>query len=198
MPQTHEITPPLRENAWTFGCLRVQKRGCQATKRKTGCQGPGECHQWWKFQQLATVLGQGISLSESERVKKGKNFFSNPSVLGEYVWGQHLWRTMNFSTLADSVVFGREWKSLVVSWKFDLRWHHYMRCMPSQPTRAGVWQIWSRLALEITPKWEFFGFYLPFKAGGKNWTKNGLYFCYSYHTSLHPRPSTVARAYLGM
>ena len=72
------------------------KRGCQATKRKTGCQGPGECHQWWKFQQLTTVLGQGISLGESERVKKGKNFLKNPSVLGEYLWGQHLWRSMEF------------------------------------------------------------------------------------------------------
>ena len=64
-----------------------------------------------------------------------------------------------------------------------------MRCMPSQPTRAGVWQIQSRLALEITPngkaKMEVF-FFLPFKTGGKNWTKNGF-----YHTSL-------ARACLGM
>ena len=60
MPKTHEITPSSHENSWTFGCLRVQEG---MPSNQTGCQGPGECHQWWKFQQLTTILGQGISLS---------------------------------------------------------------------------------------------------------------------------------------
>lgn len=112
---------------------------------------------WWMSStvEVSTTYNSTWSRHQSEWVREsqeGKELFLIQVYL-EKMFGANIFgEPWNFSTLADSVVFGREWKALAVSRQFDLRWHHYMRCMPSQPTHAGVWQIWSRLALEITPR----------------------------------------------